>query len=568
MKVFGITLLFWLVLLAPCSFSYTISELPASPGSTEAPTQAVMATLSLLSTATPTIAPTETSAILFTPTLTQATTQAAEIAQVATVATVTTQSATLTSFPTITQSATVTESATPTYSATATSVPIATPTLTSTATNPVVPADQSTPTPTATVQLANLDQACLLTVNQGIDCLNDQGIWQKIAPEASGLRQIERLTQCPNGMLWALGNGLGNLGDATWQLVPGEEIPFWFACDRQSRVWTIEGDELKVRRWDDQSWQEMSTFANTAPNTNVEQIQGFIIDGAGLPWVILESQIYHFPGERWRSFNKDDWSLNVRRFAGVTLDAQGELWVGSDRGLIHFDGEKWRSHPFDIGEQLLFDADEAASTLHLRFDTQQRLWIATGQGVWTYDDTTWRAIDTPITAHITSLDIDRRGRVWLATQWGLSIREGEEWTTWTMANSELSDNALHAVVVNGAGPTLPELLEKQTGAIRGKVTFKGDPLSTVTVELCGRLDAVREPAIESPCVGQPATMTTTTDKRGTFQVEDVAPGYYRLYVQTPTGWRELTDGLGMRLGVTLIQSGEVKELKTAKLRTK
>jgi len=86
---------------------------------------------------------------------------------------------------------------------------------------------------------------------------------------------------------------------------------------------------------------------------------------------------------------------------------------------------------------------------------------------------------------VNSIACDSQDRIWLGTDFGLAVFDGNEWLHYTRNTSELLSNDIETIVVTGASPTsLPPAPVIEPGDIRGTVQSSGQPVAGATVVAC------------------------------------------------------------------------------------
>ncbi len=192
-------------------------------------------------------------------------------------------------------------------------------------------------------------------------------------------------------------------------------------------------------------------------------------------------------------------------------------------------------------------------------DSKNRVWVGSfNDGVAVLDDGNWtnyRVEDGLSSNSINTLAGDAQGRIWVGTQWGLNVFDGDAWTVYQMGNSDLLDNNVQQISVLGDGPALPALDEKATGSVTGALVVGREPQPNLQVELCTEsLGGVFYG--DTPCAGQPGEMLTTSDDKGEFTFDGVPAGRYDVTIETPSGWIYFI-GVDTKVEVT---SGETNDL--------
>ena len=156
------------------------------------------------------------------------------------------------------------------------------------------------------------------------------------------------------------------------------------------------------------------------------------------------------------------------------------------------------------------------------------------------------------TDRVNTLATDSLGRVWVATTYGLSVFDGSQWQKYKMDNFDLIDNGIAFVAVERDGPPLPPPVEKEKGSIIGIF-----PVPGARMEIC--VQPVAEPfSGETPCSGQPFTLSIRSEANGDFVFENVPPGYYYLFADTGDSWADLNNGFGSEQ--ILVEPGEPYDL--------
>ena len=244
------------------------------------------------------------------------------------------------------------------------------------------------------------------------------------------------------------------------------------------------------------------------------------------------------------------WSLNA-----LALDQQGNPWVAYSQGVAAYDGQKWNE----------FKNDKIGAIESLAVDPQGRVWVGTfSEGVFVLENGQWTSYNMDNSElssnHVRSLAIDNAGRAWLGTNWGLNVFDGQAWQAYRMHNSDLQDQDVNSVAVNGSGPALPDVTEKETGSMSGKLVYSdGSPVANAPIEICIETLASIYYG-DTPCADQAFLMQGQTNVDGTFSLAGIPAGYYILTVETNDGWAQLVGQFGTFSERVLVEAGQDSQL--------
>lgn len=297
-------------------------------------------------------------------------------------------------------------------------------------------------------------------------------------------------------------------------------------------------------------------------------------------WVLGSEGLAHFDGDRWQPLPLP--KLELPR--DVTVDASGHVWVMGLKALLRRDGESFvpvTGLPDDVrslhgfldvpGHALTIEHSSGIDHLDDERWTSETLSFVLGGHVDTgrvlgmvsadmeggtiaaasYRQVTARSepyrrffepIDQahPVT-QIEAVEVDGRGRTWVATDGGLMVLEDPQsdfrWIG-PGAIPGLEDAPSHVLAL-GNGPVLPTLVDPGRGVVRGKLRYRGKPLAGATLHIC------TFPSLQGskgfPCDFTEILSGATTAADGTFELTDVIPGRYRMAVQVSPGkWRYLS----------------------------
>ena len=154
-------------------------------------------------------------------------------------------------------------------------------------------------------------------------------------------------------------------------------------------------------------------------------------DREGNLWFSTDGQgVFKYKGGAFVHFDESS-GLGHPIVMSLLRDKQGLLWIGTyGGGLQVYDGKRITT--------CLLPSEEPA-TRSITSMIQQaggHLWIGTyGGGVWKYDGRKFSQFaknDTLLGANVSGLYEDRRGRIWISTNKGISIAENEALAQWPL----------------------------------------------------------------------------------------------------------------------------------------
>ncbi|HUT83736.1 MAG TPA: two-component regulator propeller domain-containing protein [Thermodesulfobacteriota bacterium] len=256
----------------------------------------------------------------------------------------------------------------------------------------------------------------------------------------------------------------------------------WFA--------TAEG----VRRLDRQgNWYIYNSQNSRLPGN---QVSALAVDREGNRWIAIANRgiSWWSKGGLWRVYTKND-GLCSDNISSIIVDRGGNVWCGSKgQGVCRRDWEgKWQN--FSEADSGLIDNTVNTITE----DSEGKIWFATNKGLSVFDGKGWmsftpfnsRIPDSPITA----IAVDREGNRWMGT-WGeglCAFKKNGEWQTYTSKNSGIQDNRISTLIFDHKS-------NLWIGTPSGLTMFPGVAASSAPVKGygCERLWDFGPPAIMSP----------------------------------------------------------------------
>jgi hypothetical protein len=388
----------------------------------------------------------------------------------------------------------------------------------------------------------------------GLSCLNETG-WQVYTDANSDLPNpyLYAGAVCPDGQI-AIAHISGVVlfdGSAFKQIPETDAIssPEGVACAADGSIWLAHFQG--VSQYTNSQWITYGSEQLASGDSANELVYDVEVAPDGKVWALTSRSVAVFEDNAWTIFQEGQGFEGSRFFNALALDANGRPWAAHSDGVDVYENGAWT----------FIAKDDFNSPQSLGVDAKGQVWFGTiTDGVSVYDGSSWtqysRGSEHLLSDYVTAIKGDSGGRVWLGTSYGLTVFDGTNWQTYLMSNSGLADNDVNFILVTNDGPALPALEEKAKGSLTGKIEkADGTPLADATIEIC--VETIGSSFTgDTPCSGQPFTLSTKTDANGVFLIENVPAGYYVIVADTGDGsWAQLTDQYGISSERTLIRPG-------------
>lgn len=421
------------------------------------------------------------------------------------------------------------------------------------------------PTITVAATACGPNQVIIGWFGDGVTCLDAAG-WTTYDEDNTDLhiRQANDVAVCPDGTVWEADTvGLHSMRNGQWtdhsDAFDGRS-PDFVACAVGGGIWVGGYDQLGF--YDGTTYRPID-IANLGTAKYANMVKGLAVAPNGDLWVASSVSIARLSQGRWTYWmNGRGYTTKYDYyFDDITVDRKGVAYAAASSALLRFSGGKW----VNMMPKKMYQPKALVA------DLKNRLWVGTySKGLWMYNAGKWTTYTTAnklASNNITELAVDAGGRVWVGTDWGISVQSGWTWVTYRMENAMIPANDVHSLAVAGRGPALPAKVSKPLGKFTGRLVLNGNPQSGLVVEVCSQFIGGLFSG-SSPCGDQVFHRQTRTsgDGRFTFSVPN---GKYGLVYKGSNGkWVRLTDGYKIGSREMLVPAGgtfDVGDLEMSKV---
>lgn len=375
--------------------------------------------------------------------------------------------------------------------------------------------------------------ACFDAGIYGLTCLDESG-WHTFTTDNSPIEDnsLSDIALCPDGkLLLSTYSDLLLWDGLQWQSIPGNQNISFIACGLQGTIWTSGSDGIS--HYDGVNWVHINIEDITPlldpkilEECTYQHLSKLSLTPEGTLWSTLCGNLVYYDGNSWTS-------IDAPAFLTVFASGRGEeIWAIADDDLYHYANQEWEQNT---------NPREGQFT-DLIVDQDNSVWLSTTSGeVLVFQDGNWlyyaATAGGQISPHLTFLTLDGRGRLWVGSEWGLSVFNGQQWIAYQMYNADLANFEIGKIVVLKGGPDLPEPIDKPNGSITGRITTAEQAAENISIEVCQYHMGYMIFFVNSPCSGKHLVYKTTTDDIGNFTLEEIPPGYYSLFLESkPDDW--------------------------------
>ncbi len=275
--------------------------------------------------------------------------------------------------------------------------------------------------------------------------------WTSYTTDNSGIpdNYIKKFTIDNTGVIWlscsrsianSAGFGLTRFNGYTWANWntdgPIENISYSAAVDHDNVKWF--GTDIGVSRYDGVKW------------TNYQRVDGraisgghaIIVDKSNRKW-FMGPGVISFNGAEWTFHTSDDTPPQMLDMTSYTADRNGVEWIGTNKtGLWRRDGGGWKNYNAS-------DGLPGGGVRALTVDMGNRVWVGTDQGLAVVDGETLTRCAGGPDSLVTAIAVDSRYVKWIGTsKLGIWRYDGSTWRNFTRENSALADNYIRSVAVD------------------------------------------------------------------------------------------------------------------------
>jgi PAS domain S-box-containing protein len=243
--------------------------------------------------------------------------------------------------------------------------------------------------------------------------------------KAQGLQGLptKSLAVCKHDDLWVgLENGFAVIGPDEIRFL-GAENGFPLAdarsilMDREGYVWF--GGLGGVAKFRGRGFTNYTKADGLASNI----VRSILRDRNGALWVATSAGLNQYNTHSWQHFTTKD-GLDDDYIWTLFEDSDGRMWAGSNKGLNYSDDNQF---------QVIHDDKPYGRVTSIGEDHDGNLWFtARERGLCQLSDLQIQAVDVPEQTFSNGrLLIARDGKIWVSGDHGLSMWDGQDWTTFT-----------------------------------------------------------------------------------------------------------------------------------------
>lgn len=203
------------------------------------------------------------------------------------------------------------------------------------------------------------------------------------------------------------------------------------------------GTNVGVSALDGTTWTSYTAANGLVDN----KINAIAVDAAGNKWFATDKGVSCYNGSSWTTYTTADGLAN-NTVHSISIDAVGNKWFGTTGGASKFNSTNntWLTYTTANG---LVNNDVHAIAFH----QDGSLWFGTCGGVSKFNGYSWinSTADGLPAYSIQKIQIDKDNNKWISNYAGVTKFDGVTWTTFTGANSNLTDVGLDNFVYDVQG---------------------------------------------------------------------------------------------------------------------
>jgi len=366
------------------------------------------------------------------------------------------------------------------------------------------------------------DVTCAASSYHGLTCLTATGI--KIFTRKSSplpRDRINLMTGCGDRIFFAVSKAIIAFDGVAWS--KPMQAPHWvnhLAC-RDKTLWISGGGKVSTNasgQW--KTWGAKEIFVGVQGASTRAVAAG----PKGTAWVVSnKTAVALFNGSAWKLYKEGAGFDRRYPLAKVAVDRKGRPWLAGGYALLALDGGTWKI------------VARPGATRFVQEGPQGNIWIGGGGlrvAVHTPGGST-KEFNLPYRP--SGGAVDAKGRLWVATRYGIGLWRNGKLDMRQMHNSMLADNNVQAIAVAGNGGAFPATITTKSASVSGQLVWRdGAVIGKARVQLCGSpapLRLVRKD--RTPCQDLPFTFLTRADGDGKFRLDKVPAANYRVAVEGP-----------------------------------
>lgn len=259
---------------------------------------------------------------------------------------------------------------------------------------------------------------------------------------------IYHIAAAPNGDIWmAASEGLLQvrngqvLNTFNRDNTPGFSTPYHVAFDANGAMWV--GLLSRLCQFDPASRECKTDFkALETPGMVTGEVAKILFDDAGnIYYHVFEGGWSAFDGTEWRHFQNND--LPMHGVQTVFDDGHGNIWLlGGSAYTFNNDLELnagWEKFRDMGGDDIAVDANGG-------------IWLTTGRNLYHYDGfqiKRYQVADGLLDSYARAVAVMDDGRVWVGQENGVSIWDGQKFTTLTSADNGWPEGRIQTLLADG-----------------------------------------------------------------------------------------------------------------------
>lgn len=178
--------------------------------------------------------------------------------------------------------------------------------------------------------------------------------------------------------------------------------------------------------------------------TDANEVRQILADDKGNLWTVGSGGVVQWapPNGSFQKYTILD-GLPENFITAIGIASNNQVWVGSFNGYIsRYDGRRWNSQFPKLGEAIT----------SLAFGKDGAIWVGTNRGISLYDGNQWVLFTTQqglLDNYIQSIAITSNGTVWVGLMGGISYFDGKTWKS-----QRLYKGSIISQIVEGSDKTM------------------------------------------------------------------------------------------------------------------